>query len=213
MRTTERREWPARSRGSKWNLISKSNLENRYNISIGVLTTSHDDQISLNSRHRRVEDDMRPLVKAAMQSSNAVARKARNAESEVKSEKKRQKINNLNGDEATGLPYKSNLSPPPPVAAVSGLTSPRKEFAKHSSSAPRQLNDVAQAPPEFKKLPRGAAAIHGGIGSGHREGVLSMAQKSMMEHEREKVILRYRELKAQRRGGIDSRDRGAAEED
>jgi hypothetical protein len=40
-----------------------------------------------------------------------------------------------------------------------------------------------------------------------------MAQKSMMEQEREKVILRYRELKAQRRGNIDGRDQGAAAEE
>jgi hypothetical protein len=100
---------------------------------------------------------------------------------------------------------------PPPVVAVSGHTGPHKEFAKHSLSAPRQLNDVVQAPPEFKKLPR-ATAIHGD-GSGKRAGVLSMAQKAMMEQEREEVNLRYRELKAQRWGGIDSRDRGAAEED
>jgi hypothetical protein len=170
----------------------------------------------LNGGCRRVEDDMRPLVKAAMQSSNAVARKARNAELEAKSEKNLRKHNIKalpdEGDK-TGFLNKSSFPSPPPVVVVSGRVSSHKEFAEHSSSAPRRLNDIAQAPPEFKRLPRGAAALHGGVGSGKREGVLSMAQKSMMEQEREKVILRYRELKAQRRGNIDGRDQGAAAEE
>ena len=77
---------------------------------------------------------------------------------------------------------------PPPEDKFTG-----REFQKSSSSAPKRLNDVAQAPPEFKKLPRVSSAI------GRRDGVPSMSQKNMMEQEREKAIARYRELKASRR--------------
>lgn len=69
-----------------------------------------------------------------------------------------------------------------------------KEFQKLASSAPRRLNDVAQAPPEFKKPPvRGLGSV-----PSKKDGVVSMAQKAMMAEEREKAISRYRQLKASR---------------
>ena len=77
-----------------------------------------------------------------------------------------------------------------------------RDFEKVDTSAPKRLNDVAEAPPELKKLPRKAkklAAIGGAAkGSGAsslKEGVLSMAQKAMMEEERDRVIRLYREMK------------------
>lgn len=75
-----------------------------------------------------------------------------------------------------------------------------------STSAPRRLNDIAHAPPEFKNLPRGAEDKSKKYGVG-KEGVISMKQKMMMEEEREKAIVRYRALKERRRrvgGGGDS---------
>ena len=55
------------------------------------------------------------------------------------------------------------------------------------------------APPELKKLPRGAAkrSLSGGkakAGATAAAGVLSMAQRAMMEVERENAIRRYREM-------------------
>jgi hypothetical protein len=140
-----------------------------------------------------------------MQSSYAVARNAHKAEMDAKAEKKRQKNanDNVTPDKDEKANAKSTSRPIPPSSiVVDRHADSQKEFAEHSSSAPRRLNDIAQAPPEFKKLPRGATAVNGGIGSGKREGVLSMAQKSMMEQEREKAITRYRELKAQRKGAL-----------
>lgn len=68
-----------------------------------------------------------------------------------------------------------------------------------SSAAPRRLNDVAMAPPELKKLPRGAAKRSSSSGgkakAGAAAGVLSMAQRAMMEVERENAIRRYREMR------------------
>lgn len=69
-----------------------------------------------------------------------------------------------------------------------------KEFVVVNSSAPKRLNDIAQAPPEFSQLPRGATAF-----SSKKDGVLSMAQKLLMEKERENAIARYRELKLTRK--------------
>ena len=76
-----------------------------------------------------------------------------------------------------------------------------KEFEKISTSAPKRLNDIVQAPPEIKKLPRKAkklAAEGGQKGEGTkslREGVMSMAQKAMMDEARERAIRLYREMK------------------
>ena len=76
-----------------------------------------------------------------------------------------------------------------------------------STSAPRRLNDIAHAPPEFKNLPRGAEDKSKKKYGAGKEGVISMKQKMMMEEEREKAIVRYRALKERRRrvgGGGDS---------
>jgi acyl-homoserine lactone acylase PvdQ len=72
-----------------------------------------------------------------------------------------------------------------------------KEFRVASTSAPRRLNDIAQEPPQFGKLPRGAQSSKDSS-QAKVVGILSMAQKAMMEEERENVIKRYRELKAKR---------------
>lgn len=156
---------------------------------------------------------MRPLVKTAMQGSLLVARNVRKAEIEEKAAKKNKDSTSA---AKSKLDKKDNVKAPspPPVEKHAGRP---KEFVTTSSSAPRRLNDIAQAPPEFKKLPRGAVRQDdGGVGSGKRDGVLSMAQKAMMVEEREKAILRYRELKAKRRregGGGDERDRDGEDDD
>ena len=54
------------------------------------------------------------------------------------------------------------------------------------------------APPELKKLPRGAAkhsSSGGKAKAGAAAGVLSMAQRAMMGVERENAIRQYREMK------------------
>ncbi|KAF8073374.1 hypothetical protein FPV67DRAFT_1409842 [Lyophyllum atratum] len=161
---------------------------------------------SIQHFNRRVEDDMRPLVKSAVQSSNAVARSAQKAEKEAKGKKSKPP------KEGEGEAAKSvRKTSPTPAVVVDKHANRAKEFQTHSSSAPRRLNDIAQAPPEFKKLPRGAAAASARVsGGGKREGVLSMAQKQMMEKEREDAITRYRELRARQRqlgGKTDEGDR------
>lgn len=100
----------------------------------------------------------------------------------------------------------SGASSAPPVDkhAARGLT----DFAKaQSSSAPRRLNDIAMAPPTLT-LPRFASkAIKANAAAAGSEGAtegmasklgLSLAQARILEEERERVILRYRELKERR---------------
>lgn len=71
---------------------------------------------------------------------------------------------------------------------------------------PAVLMTLSKRPPELKQLPRGAtrskqAATDGKKPSSLREGMLSMAQKAMLEEERERVVKAYRELKKTRATG------------
>ncbi|KAG6914595.1 hypothetical protein DXG01_016429 [Tephrocybe rancida] len=151
---------------------------------------------SIQHFNRRVEDDMRPLVKAAFQSSNAAVRNTYQAEKEAKLEKQKAKAVK-EAEKKAPSKAATNPAPAPPVVADKHAHK-AKEFLQHSSSAPRRLNDIAQAPPEFKRLPRGAVSSEHGFG-GKRDGVISMAQKQMMEKERENAIARYREMKSRQR--------------
>ena len=76
---------------------------------------------------------------------------------------------------------------------------PPTEFVKASTSVPKRVNDIVQAPPQIKHLPRNAKKLVATSGKGKKsEAVVSMAQKARMEAERENVIQRYRELKERR---------------
>ena len=157
---------------------------------------------------------MRPLVRDAIQTSAAVARKAKKEEDLEREAKRKGKAPisfattssksakgkgkaDESGEECEDADELKH-SKPAKTQPV-GQEKP-KDFATFSASAPRRLNDIAEAPPELKKLPRGAKARKAsevGIkGSGSlRDGILSMAQKAMLEEERERVIKAYREMK------------------
>jgi len=134
---------------------------------------------------RRVEDDLRPLVKSAAQSARVLSRNIAREEHEARLAAKKSKKEKGKPPVSETPPKPRDRSPPP----EDKFTGRVKEFQMSSSSAPKRLNDIAQAPPEFKKLPRGVSSA-----IGKRDGVLSMSQKVMMEQEREKAIARYREL-------------------
>ncbi|EMD38313.1 hypothetical protein CERSUDRAFT_64575 [Gelatoporia subvermispora B] len=157
--------------------------------------------------NRRVEDSMRSSVRVAMKASSTIARKARKEEVLQKS----------------GQPGNSKIAKGDPAARTKRKTSPEtegggtlstvaerknatredrpKEFQSLSTSTPKRLNDIAQAPPELKKLPRGATkdkAKQSGEAKTLQQGVLSMAQKLMLEEERERAVRLYREMKKQK---------------
>jgi len=155
---------------------------------------------SIENFNRRVEDDLRPLVKSAVESSRATTRnKAREekvAHAEAKKAKQSKKIVQSTKEETT------RDIPSPPRIDNKHAGRP-KEFQVASSSVPRRLNDIAKAPPEFKKFPRGASSS---TVTGRADGVLSMSQKLMMDQERTMAIARYRELKAERQRAGDRGD-------
>ena len=169
---------------------------------------------------RRVEDSLRSLVRDAMQTSAATERKARKEEELEKTNKKKAASSNkVESKESDEGPTKStNPSSKPQTSHIADEDEHHRpetqshkakknvptEFTSFSASAPRRLNDIVQAPPELKKLPRGAKprqAAQSGTGTKSlKEGVLSMAQKVMLEGERERVIKAYRELKKRNAG-------------
>ncbi|KAJ3784610.1 hypothetical protein GGU10DRAFT_314657 [Lentinula aff. detonsa] len=139
---------------------------------------------SLQHYNKRVETDMRPLVKSAVQSSKLAIRHAQ-----------RQEIASKSKRDAVEHPMPSSE---PPTAQHPGRPT---EFQTLSTSTPRRLNDIAQSPPEFNHLPRGvdSSSKVSKTKVEQRDGVISLAQKEMMKQEREKAIARYRELRAYRK--------------
>ena len=131
---------------------------------------------------------MRPLVQSAMRVSAATERKERRAASTVQESKARKAAS-----EGT------TTTPSTTTAAVAGDEQQKhrdrpKEFATISSARQRRLNDIATAPPVLKKLPR--CAKHPATPAQTKaRGVLSMAQRVMMETERENAIRRYCEMR------------------
>lgn len=168
---------------------------------------------------------MRGDVLAAVQKGSALERKARMKEQDEKREKQKSKKTSANPkdsskvskEDLTAVTGHSNPSKkqsvPDTTSTIDKTQSSKQEkstskptdFQTIASSAPRRLNDIVQAPPELKKLPRGAAKLKAarlaqGAGSSPdgrtlRQGALSMAQKAMMEEERERAVRMYREMR------------------
>lgn len=151
--------------------------------------------------YRRVEDDMRPLVRTAIQKSSARERQERKSTGKTKtagnSSESSSQAKTSKGGKSSSRDDEASDTPTQPLDKHA---SKAKEFKAISTSAPRRLNDIAMAPPDLKRLPRGVKK-DGTKGKGDglgKAGILSMAQRAMMEVEREKAIVRYRELKERR---------------
>ncbi|KAJ3729501.1 hypothetical protein C8R42DRAFT_569466 [Lentinula raphanica] len=153
---------------------------------------------SLQHFNKRVETDMRPLVKSAVQSSKVTLRNASRQELSAK-----KKASTSKPDELDAPDHHHNQKQP----RSEGRSSRPVDFLKLSTSAPRRLNDIAQAPPELKRLPRGVSSSKQTAAKAqNRDDVLSMAQKEMMKQERDKAIARYREMKALRKKDHDDEE-------
>ena len=147
---------------------------------------------------------MRPLVKSALQSSSArMRRSAKDVSKQVdgKSQKPLDSSDPLSSTKMKQL--RDGTKPDPDTAQDRDPWGQRGKasinFAKASTSAPRSVNDVVQAPPQISRLPRNAKRIVAASGKGKKsDTVISMAQKVAMEAERENAIQRYRELKERR---------------
>ena len=141
-------------------------------------------------------------MKSAVESSRATARNKAKAEKIALAEAKKAKHGSSQSKKVQSTEETTcDIPPPPRIDKHAGRP---KEFQVASSSVPRRLNDIAKAPPEFKKIPRGASSTI----TGRADGVLSMSQKLMMDQERTMAIARYRELKADRQRAGDRGDNG-----
>ena len=146
---------------------------------------------------------MRPIIRSAIQASKATVRQSFKAEMKARQRATRKALNQdssgsaaltspSNVDEGKSKPKDSASSAAEATQAVASA----KEFAKASTSIPRRLNDVVQAPPSLSTLRLSTRKLQQGVGASNRGDVLSIAQRSLMEREREKAIQRYRQLKA-----------------
>ncbi|KAF6759157.1 hypothetical protein DFP72DRAFT_793758, partial [Ephemerocybe angulata] len=183
---------------------------------------------SIQHFNRRVEDDLRPLVKTAMESGRAVVRKVIRDEIEAKQAakdkkgkgkdtaaesssepiaKSKSKSSKTAETDADVVPSKkskksTSAAATTPTPAASKHDGRPKDFVAASTSAPKRLNDIAMAPPELKRLSaKGGASTSFKLGkvteaASAKSDVVSMAQKALMEQERENAIRRYREMKA-----------------
>ncbi|KAG6336859.1 hypothetical protein ID866_2217 [Astraeus odoratus] len=151
--------------------------------------------------NKRVESAMMPLVKTALRHSSAQERKIR------KQGARESVCTRSTGDvdfKQGSAPVKNNGSSRRRTKASGHGEEPKnsrekgKEFPKTSTATPRRLSDIAQAPPEITNVPRGGRQQPK---NDKHSGILSTAQKAMMEEEREKAIKHYRELKARRLRG------------
>ncbi|TDL25433.1 hypothetical protein BD410DRAFT_639513 [Rickenella mellea] len=139
---------------------------------------------SLGHFNKRVEDDMRPVVRSAIRGAKSTPLLAKTSVTNI-TESKRKSIT----DPDINAPVYAESKP---------ARTSKTDFDKLLSSAPKRLNDIAQAPPTFKSLPRGAKQASQNAkkdGERSKSDVISMAQKAMMEVEREKAIERYRAMK------------------
>ena len=148
---------------------------------------------------------MRPLVKSAVQSSSARMRKSANDVSKQIVRKSQNPLGSSDPLSSTKMKMKRfrNGTEPDPDTAQDRDSSQRGkasiDFEKASTSAPKSVNDIVQAPPQISHLPRNAKKIVATSGKGKKSDmVISMAQKASMEAERENAIQRYRELKERR---------------
>ncbi|KAL5523685.1 hypothetical protein ACEPAG_7858 [Sanghuangporus baumii] len=159
---------------------------------------------SLRHFRQRVEDDMRPLIRSAMKNTMSLSKQ--------KLKQSQKDAEQLANERSKGISEHDEAdSEDASFDRRKGKRkgrSPSPDFLRVSSSAPKRLNDVVQAPPELKPAPRlkrlaeksqnkkaqdrQGSAIEDEEGDG---GVITLQQKRMMELEREKAINRYRALK------------------
>ena len=136
---------------------------------------------------------MRPLVRAAAHASRV---KERSTIREAKEEKAKAK--NKGKSKADPKDAEEAEEESKPEVHPTQKDRPEKHFATTSSATPKRLNDIAQAPPTFTKVPKGATKDPTVLMGDKAKGIVSMAQRVMMEKERERVVTLYRELKAKR---------------
>ncbi|KAJ7057273.1 hypothetical protein C8F01DRAFT_330011 [Mycena amicta] len=156
---------------------------------------------SLAHFNKRIEGDMRPVVRSAIQSSRATIRAQKKQTKPVDDGKAARKGKADDDDDDYDARKKSTAKSIPTHPPT---TDKPKEFQRTSSATPRRLNDIAQAPPDLSALVRKAqqkpSGAKVGVAKEKAKQVLSPAQQLQLAQAREDAIRRYRELKAARSG-------------
>ena len=136
---------------------------------------------------------MAPLVKSAVQTSAAVSRRVRHADGlRAKRGDTKEKRETQNDDKKT---KPSDSKDGHSLDHMKNHADPSRKAFLTPSSVPRRLNDIVLAPPELTKFPRRGGNAHV-LKEGTSVGsVVSMAQKTILEAERQKAIMQYREMK------------------
>ncbi|KAF7291930.1 hypothetical protein MIND_01218500 [Mycena indigotica] len=146
--------------------------------------------------NKRIEGDMRPVVRNAMQASRALQRAQKKTELAAKHDKK------ANGQSRGMDSDNDNDTPINHQAKPADISRKPKDFQLTSTAAPRRLNDIAQAPPDLSALVKKAQKKPGGakvgVGKEKAKEVVSPAQQLLLAQAREEAIRKYRELKAKR---------------
>lgn len=168
---------------------------------------------SLGEYNRRVESLLRPGVSKAIKAANGIKadqeKQAKLAKEERKRKAKAQALGELAEDESGGgakTAGKRKLEQEDIPTAKKGKVADgekRGEDGFKSLPGPRRLNDVAQQPPQLPHMRVSGTKKDTGIWSAKGKGSsgLSAAQERILGEERERVIKRYREMKAERGGG------------
>ena len=149
---------------------------------------------------------MRPMIRTAMKNTTSISKqKFKESVKDSKDSDKKGKGKSSGNDEVEEDDEGQSTSSKSKKKNTGGQRSPSPEFAQNSSSAPKRLNDIAQAPPQFSSAPRLQRLVQKAKEKKSKEvdddenddanGIVSAQQKRMMELEREKAINRYRSLK------------------
>ena len=149
---------------------------------------------------------MRPMIRTAMKNTTSISKqKFKESVKDSKDSVKKGKGKSSGNDEVEEDDEGQSTSSKSKKKNTGGRRSPSPEFAQNSSSAPKRLNDIAQAPPQFSSAPRLQRLVQKAKEKKSKEvddeenddanGIVSAQQKRMMELEREKAINRYRSLK------------------
>ena len=149
---------------------------------------------------------MRPMIRTAMKNTTSISKqKFKESVKDSKDSDKKGKGKSAGNDEVEEDDEGQSTSSKSKKKNTGGQRSPSPEFAQNSSSAPKRLNDIAQAPPQFSSAPRLQRLVQKAKEKKSKEvdddenddanGIVSAQQKRMMELEREKAINRYRSLK------------------
>lgn len=140
---------------------------------------------SLGEYNRRIEALLRPGVSGAIKKAAA----AQGAQKKQAEDEKKARIAKAQGkvvEEESKEEEEEEFKPNKPVKAFAELPTRRR------------LNDIALAPPSLPKMRMvEKTAKKGGMKGGGRDP-LNAGQKRIMEEERERVVLMYRELKARK---------------